>query len=89
MLCSTVHRALTTAPRQPHATHAHSPHHPPTHKKKRSYKELKDYILARRDALGGKPVAATVASGSGGIMDLDADDDVAMGKVGGGKGFSS
>ena len=56
------------------------------------YKELKDYILARRDALGGKPSETVVAAGSGGIMDLDADDDVALGKVkagSGGKGFSA
>jgi hypothetical protein len=38
------------------------------------YKELKDYILQRRDALGGGPTK------NPSMMDLDLDDDVALNK---------
>uniref|UniRef100_A0A383VHW1 YdbS-like PH domain-containing protein n=1 Tax=Tetradesmus obliquus TaxID=3088 RepID=A0A383VHW1_TETOB len=46
------------------------------------FKELKEYVLARRDALGGGPKNPKGPR----IMDLDLDDDTAMGK--GGKGFA-
>lgn len=47
----------------------------------RRFKELKDYVLARRDALGG----GRRKGGSPAITDLDMDDDEAMRKS---KGFA-
>jgi hypothetical protein len=46
------------------------------------FKELREYVLARRDALGGGPRNPKNPK----IMDLDIDDDAALGK--GGKGFA-
>eukprot|EP00775_Hariotina_reticulata_P005958 gene5958-6197_t len=42
------------------------------------FKELRDYVLARRDALGGGPRSSKTPS----MMDLDLDDDEAMKKKG-------
>jgi hypothetical protein len=46
------------------------------------FKELREYVLARRDALGGGPKNPKNPK----IMDLDIDDDAALGKSG--KGFA-
>jgi hypothetical protein len=53
-----------------------------------SFKELRDYVLSRRDALGGGPPRGDRGSSSKvpSIMDLDMDDAEAMKRNG--KGFA-
>ncbi|KAF8055742.1 hypothetical protein HT031_006646 [Scenedesmus sp. PABB004] len=51
------------------------------------FKELKEYVLARRDALGGGPRGGKGSGGAAALMDLDLDDAEAL-KRGSGKGFA-